>query len=278
MTLNLSRRTILGGAAAGLTLAAAGGTAYRLMQQPPHKNWLLTAGAALMEVMTRQLADAFSLKHPGVGIVMDIGGSTSGLTALKRGAIDIACMARDLDMQHEDAAPTRAWIVAKDCLAIVVHPSNPLGNLPAHMVRDLFAGRQMRWPGSLNVPVEVVQRPQTQSSNQISFNSLVMHHTAASDNSIIAGTNSDMLREVSQRRGAIGFLPMRLLNDTVKALAVDSIEIKAKTVLSGRYPYARPLFYVTHGPANEQTARFIAFARSDEGQELLTNMGLVRVA
>lgn len=276
MTFTLSRRALLGGAA-GLALAGTGDAVYQRLQQPPHKDWLLTAGAALMEVMTRQLADAFALKHPGIGVVMDIGGSTAGLTALKRGAIDIACMARDLDMQHEDSGMTRAWLVAKDCLAIIVHPSNPLGNLPADTVRDLFAGRQTRWPGSLE-PVEVIQRPQTQSSNQISFNSLVMHYAAVSDNAVIAGTNTDMLHEISQRRGAIGFLPMRLLNDSVKALAVDSVEIKAKTVLSGRYPYARPLFFVTHGPASEMTARFIAFARSDEGQDLLTNIGLVRVA
>lgn len=278
MSFPLSRRAVLGAAAAGVTLAGASAAGYTVLRRPARKDWLLMAGAPMMEVMTRHLAEAFTRKHSSVGIVMEGGGSTAGLTALKRGAIDMACMSRDLDMQHEDASPTRSWLVAKDCLAIIIHPDNPIGNLPPDVVRDLFAGRRTQWPGEPDLPLEIMQRPQAQSSNQVSFNSLVMQYVPASDNAIIAQSNADMLREVSQRRGAIGFLPLRLLNNTVKALAIGGVEIRPKTVLSGRYPYSRPLFFVTHGPARALTARFIAFARSEEGQELLNGIGLVRVA
>lgn len=271
----VSRRAVLSGAA-GLALAG-GGAAYALLRRPAAKEWLLLAGSPMMNVMTRQLAEAFTRKNPSAGIVVEGGGSTAGLTALKRGAIDIACMSRDLDMQHEDGGPTRAWLIAKDSLAIIVHPDNPLGNLPTDMVRDLFAGTLKHWPGVPDLPVEVMQRPDADSLTQVTFNTLVMHHVPASDNAIVARSQDDMLRDVAQRRGAIGFVPMHMVNDTVKAVAVNGVEMKAKTVLSGRYPYVRPLFFVTHGPARMLTPRFIAFARSDEGQQLLQGIGLIRV-
>jgi phosphate transport system substrate-binding protein len=50
-----------------------------------------------------------------------------------------------------------------------------------------------------------------------------------------------------------------------------------ESVLSKKYPYARPTFYYTNGDATGEAAKFIDFTLSDEGQKIAEKIGFVAI-
>jgi ABC-type phosphate transport system substrate-binding protein len=63
----------------------------------------------------------------------------------------------------------------------------------------------------------------------------------------------------------------------VKGLRVDEVEMSRATMLSGRYPLARSFYLVMHMKVSPLAERFVDFALSKDGQDLLASRGLLEV-
>ena len=68
---------------------------------------------------------------------------------------------------------------------------------------------------------------------------------------------------------AIGFVSMGALNDEVKALKIDGVDVTKENVLNGSYKVARPFIYLTKGEPEGLTKHFINFVLSAEGQKIV---------
>lgn len=93
----------------------------------------------------------------------------------------------------------------------------------------------------------------------------------------ITQSTSVMITTVAGNEAAIGYVSLGSLNDTVKAVKVDGVEVSVDNINSGDYKVARPFNIATKGDLNENAQDFISFIMSDEGQEIIKNEGYIPV-
>ncbi len=108
-----------------------------------HKE-LLIGGSSTVFHYTEALAEAYMKRNRDSHIIYESGGSTPGLIAVKNGSIDIASMSRNLQ-DSEDDEFTKNYLIGKDAIGIVVHPSNPVENLSLDQIRGIFTGEIANW-------------------------------------------------------------------------------------------------------------------------------------
>ena len=256
--------TVTGAASAAL-LTSASTWPFNGPQHEP----LLIAGSTNVLPFTKDLVAAFVKLHPTVDVVAEGGGSLAGLIALKRGAIDIAALSREIK-RTEDDATFRDTLFAKDAIAIVTHPGNPVAGLSRTQVREVLAGRIADWEmlGGPAGPIELINRAPGSTTRRWVEENLMAGDDILRQAAVTASAH-DMAAAVAAKPQAFGYLATRDFSDAVKTLTVDGVTISRPTIYSGRYPLTRSLYYVTRSNAGATAQRFLSFVRSPEAQAIL---------
>ena len=94
---------------------------------------------------------------------------------------------------------------------------------------------------------------------------------------IVQDSNGSVMQLVSGDSNAIGFISLGLLNDQIKALALDGVEAKGENIINGTYTLARPFLFVSKGEPTGRAKSFIDFTLSSEGQKILSDEGLISI-
>ncbi len=276
----MKRRYLAGGLAAAL----AGLAAYpawqwvQIRRAPVRHNALLIGGSSAMYTLNVALGKEFEKRY-GVPVIVEGGGSLQGLLAAKRHAIDIAAMSRDL---HGAEAEPHAHnhLIARDAIAIVVHPQCPVRQLRQELVRDVLTGKIDNWKmlGGADRPIEVVMRPRDSSTTRY-VSELVLAGADLALQAHFKKTKDDVLASIRKNPHAIGCVATDEggLPADILALEIDNVPITRETILSGRYPYMRSLYLMTFGQARRQALDFIALAESPLGQGIVDRAGFIPV-
>lgn len=98
------------------------------------------------------------------------------------------------------------------------------------------------------------------------------------DSAAITNSTSVMMTSVKGDPGAIGYISLGSLNDTVKSLSIDGVEATADNVKNGSYTIARPFNIITAGTLDAATQDFITFIMSQEGQAIVEDNGYIAVS
>jgi phosphate transport system substrate-binding protein len=242
-------------------------------KKPPES--LLVAGSTTMENYLQPVVAAFSKKYPDANVVSDQGGGAAGLIALKRGAIDVALLARDVTPEEDDVH-VRDYLVARDGVAVVVSLKNPVQGLTIKQLAGVFSGEIASWKelGGPDLPVIVVDRDKA-SRTRKSLMDLVLGGEEPTKVARRANKAAEVVAALEAEPGAIGYMSLRTLTKGVRALAVNDVEMSRSTMLSGRYPLTRSFYLVTYRKPTPLAERFIEFVLSKEGQAILTEDGLL---
>jgi phosphate transport system substrate-binding protein len=97
----------------------------------------------------------------------------------------------------------------------------------------------------------------------------------ASSSQKMAG-NEQIAAEVGKNPNGIGYVGLAYIHaEGIKVVPIDGILPSKETVLSKKYPYARPTFYYTNGEPSGEAAKFIEFTLSDAGQAIVEKIGFV---
>lgn len=280
MTMHLPRRTLL--AALGTLGIAASATGWWWLNQRPHtalRATLLVAGANAMLDLNRALASEFAHAHARVDVAVEQGGSLAGLIAVQRGAIDVAAMSRELS-EVEDSPRTRSYLVAKNDIAIAVHPESPLRNLTAAQVRAIFTGEVTDWQavGGPRASIRVVSRAKGSSSRQF-MQDLALQGEDFTLQALEVDSAKEMVQEIAADPLAIGYVALKDRNSTpIGYLTIDDVPATRATVLSGRYRYTQPLYLVVYGDVSPTAQAFLDFALGPQGQAIVAQQHLFPVA
>lgn len=276
----MKRRYLAGGVAAALV----GVGAYPLWQwvrvrrAPAGQNALLIGGASAMYDLNVALGKEFEKRY-GVKVIVERGGSLQGLLAAKRHAIDIAAMARDLE-GAEAELQAHNHLIARDAIAVVVNPKNPIRQARREVVHDVLTGKIDNWRalGGTDSPIEVVMRPRYTSTSRY-VSEVVLAGADLSPKSHFRRTRDELLAFIRQNPNAIGCVATDDggLPADIPSLDIDGIPITRETILSGRYPFERSLYLMTFGQARKQALDFIALAESPEGQAIVDRSGFIPV-
>lgn len=95
------------------------------------------------------------------------------------------------------------------------------------------------------------------------------------DDAEITNSTSVMMTTIAGNPGAIGYISLGSMNDTVKAVRIDGAEASVENIKSGEYKIARPFNIATGEHVSEQAADFIQYIMSDEGQAVVEENGYI---
>lgn len=101
-----------------------------------------TNGSTSMESVMGYLTEGFKEVQPGITVNYTGSGSSAGVTGAQDGTCDIGLASRDL---KDDETGVKAITVAKDGIAIIVNPNNPVADLSVEQIAQLATGEITNW-------------------------------------------------------------------------------------------------------------------------------------
>jgi phosphate transport system substrate-binding protein len=235
----------------------------------PEPVFLKAAGSSAMSPLATELADAFHEQAPLVSLEVAGLGTRFGLDALYAGETDIALaswLPADLNPDW------RATAIARDGIAIVVHPSNRIDGLGFLQLQDLYSGRIHEWSAAggraSQGSVEPVSREEG-SGTRVAFEALVMGDREVTPLAILALSSAAVIEYVAEHPDAIGYVSMGCLTPEVKVVKIEGVLPDPETAAQASYPLTRELWLVTADPPSEAVRDFIRFALSPAGQQIV---------
>lgn len=233
------------------------------------------AGSTTVQPLAEKLAGVFEEDNPDASILVQGGGSSVGVTAAADGTVDIGAASREL---KESEPALVKHLLARDGVAIVVHPSNEVTGLTTEQVRDIFAGVITNWNevGGTDKSITVIAREEA-SGTRAAFEELVMEDELITAEAILQISNGSLRMAVSTTPASIGFLSFGYLDSSVEALAIDGVEATAENAKDGSYPVVRPLYLLTKEEPEGLTKDFIDFCLGEDGQEIVSQEGYIAV-
>lgn len=246
-------------------------------------NTLTITGSTTVLPIAQKVAETFMDIHPKVNISVRGGGSGVGIAALIDGTCDIADASRPMKTKELKTAREKGinpveTIIAKDGIAIVVHPDNPIKELSLEQLKKIYTGKISNWRdvGGESGAIVVVSRDVASGTFEV-FKKLVLKGDKNRDDALMLASNKAVATTVSQTPGSIGYIGLGYLSADVKALIIDNVLPSNKTVVSGEYKLARPLFMYTNGKPKGLVKDLIDFILSPQGQNIVSDIGFVPI-
>lgn len=236
-------------------------------------------GSTSMEKFANALSETFMEKYPKVTVTAEFVGSGAGVEAAANGTADIGNASRNLK-DEEKAKGIAENIVAIDGIAVVVDPSNTVEDLTKDQLAGIYDGTVTNWKdvGGNDAPIVVVGR-ESGSGTRTAFEELLELEDKCKYANELDSTGAVMAK-VASTPGAVGYVSLDVLDDTVKAVKLEGAEPTEENIKAGTYFLSRPFVMATKGEISEQNDLVKAlfdFIYSEEGAELVKSVGLISV-
>lgn len=260
-------------------------------------------GSDTMVNLAQGWAERWHRREPEVEVQVLGAGSGIGIADLADGKCELANSSRpvkkkeyDLIVQKRGVSPI-GHIVGYDAMAVYVHPDNPIKTLTLEQLAEIYGDqpRYTRWSQLTGKPSrydEIIPIARQNSSGTYSYFRDAVIGTDKNGQkrdyrlgTVDANGSKDVVALVSSSPSAIGYSGMGYKTDTVNWLALSLGEDKEayiptlENARNGLYPITRPLIVYTAGEPSKETStsRFLDWIYSEEGQQLVTQMGYVPV-
>ena len=234
---------------------------------------IIIAGSTSIQPFAERLAEVYNQKHKGVKFNIEGGGSSAGIKAVKNGICKIGMSSRELKPEEKGL---HEIIIAYDGIVIIVNRKNPVENLSLSTVAAIFSGQIKFWdkPGNRKYQINVITREEGSGTRQ-SFEEKVMPNQTFTIDALVQDSNGAVREIVANDPNAIGYLSYGLLDDRVKAVALDSMVPTVESIKKRKYPIVRSFLFLTKQKPKARLKNFIDFVLSSEGQKLLQEEGLI---
>lgn len=103
----------------------------------------VVGGSSSVSPLMEKLIEAYKAVNPNASIELQTSDSTTGMTSTIEGSYDIGMASREL--KDEEAAELEPTVIATDGIAVVVNNANPLDELSADQVKDIYVGNVSTW-------------------------------------------------------------------------------------------------------------------------------------
>lgn len=239
-------------------------------------------GSDTMVNLAQAWAEVFQGENPDVMIAVKGGGSGTGIASLINGTVDFANASREMkDEEKSDAegngiAPFETE-VAKDGIAVIVNPDNPVDALTLDQLGAIYRGEITNWKevGGEDAKIVLLSRDSSSGTYEY-FKEEVVGKDAeyAKEAKLLASTQA-IIDETSKNSNAIGYVGLGYVTDEVRVVKVDGVAASVETALDGSYVLSRGLYMYSDGEPKGLMKSYIEFILSDEGQKIVEDQGFV---
>lgn len=237
------------------------------------------AGSTSMEKMANAVAESFMAKYPDVTVTAEFTGSSAGVEAVLGGSVDIGNSSRALKEEEKTAGAVEN-IVAIDGIAVAVDPANKVADLTKEQLISIYKGETKNWSelGGEDSPIVVIGR-EAGSGTRGAFEELLEIEDVCAYASELDSTGA-VIAKVASTPGAIGYVSLDALDDSVAAVKLEGVEATAENIKAGNYFLSRPFVMATMGEVSQQSEAVQAlfeYLASEEGKEVIAGVGLITV-
>ncbi len=237
-------------------------------------------------------AEAYMGMHPDVRISVTGGGSGTGIAAMINGTVDIANASREMKPEEiaeakKNGISPKEFVIARDAIAVVVNPSNPVQQLTLQQISDIYTGKITNWRevGGEDRPIVLLSRESNSGTYVYFLENVVRMGQSDSDllfspDTLLMPSSEGISAEVRQNPNAIGYDGLGYITPDQKMIAVarDSqgpyVLPSVQAVNDGSYPISRPLYMYTAGEPTGQVKAYLDWILGD-GQKLVAELGFV---
>jgi phosphate transport system substrate-binding protein len=241
-------------------------------------------------------AEAYQKIQPGVSISVTGGGSGTGITALITKTVDIANASREIKPEELDAARAagldpQEFVIARDAIAVIVNPENPVDHLTLEQLSGIYRGEINNWQevGGEDRPIVRLSR-ETNSGTHVYFLEAVVRlgdskdKTIFSSDTLLLPSSEGIIAEVRDNPNAIGYDGLGYVTDEVKMVAISSLDTpdefilpSAETVTNNTYVISRSLYMYTQNTPTGVVKDYLDWILSPEAQQIVADLGFVPV-
>jgi phosphate transport system substrate-binding protein len=244
-------------------------------------------GSDTMLPLSQKEAESFMKKNPSKKLTVTGGGSGVGISALIEGTTDLAQSSRKIKFDEkkklqESGKTVKEVIAAYDALAVVVHPENKVNNLTREQLEGIFTGKIKNWKdvGGDDLKIVCYSR-ETSSGTYEFFKESVLKNKNYMSGILSMPATGAIIQSVSQTKGAIGYVGLAYLSQSVKAIHVSYdggkkyVEPSIKTAKDNTYPIVRALYYYYTTNMKDKVSPYLDYVLSAEGQKIVEQIGFV---
>jgi phosphate transport system substrate-binding protein len=254
---------------------------------------LQNIGSDTMVNLALAWAEAYAALHPETRLSVTGGGSGTGIAALINGTADIANASRQIKDEEIAEAESNGispqeHVVARDAIAVVVHPSNPVDALSIDQISDIYQGSITNWNqvGGQDRPIVLLSR-ESNSGTHVYFLEEVIRkgdkqsQALFSRDTLLLPSSEGISAEVRQNPNAIGYDGLGYVTPDQKVIAVARdaggpfVLPTVDTVNDGAYPIARDLYMYTAGEPVGTIAEYLNWILGTEAQDIVIELGFV---
>ena len=234
------------------------------------------AGSTTVLPVAQAAAEEYMNQHSNADIQVSGGGSGVGATSVIGGTADIGMLSRDLKASEKEGNILKEFVVGKDGIALVGHPSNTVSDLSLEQVKAIYQGTITNWKdvGGADSEIVLIGRDSSSGTREF-FTEFVLNKEDAAKEMQELNSNGAVAQAVSITPGAIGYVSLEYVDDSLKAFSIGGVAPTVDNVISGIYEINRPLLMVTNGEPEGLAADYLAFILSEEGQQILKDSGFI---
>lgn len=241
-------------------------------------------------------AEYYQAEHPDVRISVTGGGSGTGIASLINGTVDLANASRQIKPEEIEEAQSKGidpveHIIARDAIAVIVNPQNPVKQLTLQQISDIYSGVISNWKevGGDDRPIVRLSR-ETNSGTHVYFLETVLrlgeedNKTLFSRDTLLLPSSEGIISEVRQNPNAIGYDGLGYVPHDLKTIAIAEEEggeyvlPSIETVNNVTYPIARDLYMYTAGEPTGTVQIYLDWIiNSPEAQNIVKELGFVPI-
>lgn len=240
-------------------------------------------------------AEEYQKTNPQVSISVTGGGSGAGIASLINSTADLANASRKIKSEEIDNAEGNGitpveFIIARDAIAVIVNPQNPIEKLTLQQISDIYSGKINNWSeiGGEDRPIVRLSR-ETNSGTHVYFLEEVLrlgdseNKTLFSTDTLLLPSSEGIGAEIRENPNAIGYDGLGYVTDDMKVIAVAAGEGQAyikpaiETVNDNTYPIARDLYIYTAGEPAGAVKEYLDWILAVDAQRIVQSLGFVPI-
>lgn len=263
------------GGSTGTSSAAGGEQTQSQTETKSLEGQILAVGSSALQPLVEQASKKFMdlPEYNKITVLVQGGGSGTGLTQVAEGQSDIGNS--DIFAQEkftgDDASKAEGLVdhqVAVVAMAAVVNPAAGIDNLTRAQLVDIFTGKTTNWKevGGADQEIVLINRPASSGTRKTFETYALGIKTEDLPKAVQEESSGNVRKLVAETPGAIGYLALSYLDNSVTALKYEGIEATIDNVINGNYPVWAYQHMYTKGEPNEVVKAFLDYMLSPEVQ------------
>ena len=247
------------------------------------------SGSTSVLPIIAEASKQYRLLKPSLTLTVAGGGSGVGVASIGQGMAEIGMVSRDLTPKESQRlqGKVKQIAVARDAVAMAISKAVYEGgvtSLTVDQIADIYRGKIRNWRdvGGPDARILVIDKEPSRGTRHVFAKVVLGNEKArAPGATIITGSNNEEQAAIANSNSAIGMLSNAWLNDKVRAVAIgkpgEAVLPTKENIHNGRYPIQRDLNILIENKNNLVVAEFVDYLLSDQGQQIVEQVGYLPV-